>query len=282
MEETKLCKKCGRELPLTHEYWTWHNKAKGTYFYICRDCRKEYDRKRMEEIFSENGERLEKIRQQRKEYEAKNKDKIREYNRIKNGRRYWGDEEYSKRTGWKLNESGVSQTGRTLKTYDTCNAELYREKTRKYIEANKEKCREKHKKYIETNREKIAKTESAYRKNRYHTDPLYKFQCHLRNTINQSFTRYETYKPRKNKDVIGMTSAELRDYLLKTFKDTYGYEWDQKEPVHIDHIVPLSTAETQEDIVRLCHYTNLRLLKAHDNISKGASQDYQIGSDVSC
>jgi hypothetical protein len=37
-------------------------------------------------------------------------------------------------------------------------------------------------------------------------------------------------------------------------KDTFNYGWD------IDHIVPSSTAITEEDIYKLNHYTNLRPL----------------------
>lgn len=208
---------------------------------MCRECRHAYLNSRLE-----NPEIRERDRESKRRFYWTHKEQEKERSRIKNARLYLS------------------------------NAELYREKSRKYREANPQKCRETRRRYTEKNGDKIAEYESAYKKNRYHNDPLYKFQCRLRNTINQSFTRYDTYKPRKNKDVIGMTSAELREYLLKTYAETYGYEWDQVEPVHIDHIVPLSTAKSQEDIVRLCHYTNLRLLKARDNLLKGTSLDYQI------
>ena len=38
---------------------------------------------------------------------------------------------------------------------------------------------------------------------------------------------------------------------------------------HLDHIIPLSTAKTEEDIIKLCHYTNLQPLWAEENLSKG-------------
>lgn len=244
MEETRVCNSCGQVFPLTHDYFNYRDKGKGQFQGMCRECRRAYIRGLMEDP-----ERKAKAHESNKRYYQTHKEQEKERGRIKNARLYWG------------------------------NAELYKEKSRKYREENPQKCRETHRRYAEKNGDKIAEYESAYKKNRYHNDPLFKFQCRLRNTINQSFTRYETYKPRKNKDVIGMTSAELREYLLRTYAETYGYEWDKVEPVHIDHIIPLSTAETQEDIARLCHYTNLRLLKAHDNLSKGASLDYQIGGN---
>ena len=69
-------------------------------------------------------------------------------------------------------------------------------------------------------------------------------------------------------DIIGCTEKELKEHLYKTFFDNYGYDYDGKEDVHIDHIVPLAKADTEEEVKRLCHYTNLQLLKAKDNLQK--------------
>ena len=66
------------------------------------------------------------------------------------------------------------------------------------------------------------------------------------------------------------------EHLLQTFKSNYGYEWDKKEPVHIDHITPLAIAKTEEDIIKLCHYTNLQLLKAKDNLQKNSKLDWRL------
>ena len=76
-------------------------------------------------------------------------------------------------------------------------------------------------------------------------------------------------KKEETSKIIGLEINEFVNYLLQTFKNNYGYEWDKVEPVHIDHIIPLATAKTEEDIIKLCHYTNLQLLKAEDNLKKG-------------
>ena len=52
------------------------------------------------------------------------------------------------------------------------------------------------------------------------------------------------------------------------YPDFQPKEFLEKNKYHIDHIVPLATAQTEEDVIKLCHYTNLQLLTAKDNLEK--------------
>mgnify|MGYP002132731409 FL=1 len=46
--------------------------------------------------------------------------------------------------------------------------------------------------------------------------------------------------------------------------------WDNYGDWHIDHIIPLNSAQTEEDLYKLCHYSNLQPLWALDNLKKGS------------
>lgn len=68
--------------------------------------------------------------------------------------------------------------------------------------------------------------------------------------------------------IVGKTASELADHLLWTFVQNYGYEWDGKCAVDIDHITPLHTRECTEDLHALWNYENLQLLKTEDHRAK--------------
>lgn len=101
-------------------------------------------------------------------------------------------------------------------------------------------------------------------------DYMYKLKSQIRKMINNSFRRNGHTKNEKTEKIIGCTIDYFIEYLLQTYRVNYGYEWDNKEKIDIDHIIPLATANTPEDVTKLCHYTNLQLLKHSDNLRKGS------------
>jgi hypothetical protein len=44
--------------------------------------------------------------------------------------------------------------------------------------------------------------------------------------------------------------------------------WENYGKWHVDHVIPLASAKTPEDLIKLCHYTNLQPLWAIENILK--------------
>lgn len=141
---------------------------------------------------------------------------------------------------------------------------------KKYHDEHKEFYREYNKKYYQAHKEKINKK----RKEKKWNDRTFYLTINVRKTILNSFGRKSYKKSNKTEKITGLKNEQMTKYLLKTFKNRYGYEWDGKEKVHIDHIIPLATAKTENDVVKLCYYTNLQLLKAEDNLKKGAKLEF--------
>lgn len=144
----------------------------------------------------------------------------------------------------------------------------------------KEKRRLYQKDYRKNNKNRINEKESQYRyeyeKQRRKNDDLFNFKKKIRSFIGKSFVRTSTNKEKKTIDILGCDFEFFKKYLNETFYKNYGYEYDGTDKVHIDHIIPLSMATTKEEVIKLCHYTNLQLLKAEDNIRKSNNVDFVL------
>ena len=71
-------------------------------------------------------------------------------------------------------------------------------------------------------------------------------------------------------NIVGCPPIFLKEHLEKQFTDGMSWENHGLYGWHIDHIIPLASAKTEEEIYKLCHYTNLQPLWSTDNWKKGA------------
>ncbi len=108
-------------------------------------------------------------------------------------------------------------------------------------------------------------------------DEVFRFDKLTRGLITNSFNRKGLRKNSKTENIIGCSINDFMLYIESKFEPWMTYEnrglyngelnygWD------IDHIIPISSAETTEDIIRLNHYTNLQPLcsKINRDIKKG-------------
>ena len=154
------------------------------------------------------------------------------------------------------------------------NGKRYRERNKEKISkgkkifylANREKINKKSSEYRSKNKGKIADGKLRYMKNRYKVDKLYALTLLVRNMVRSSF-RYSGYtKKSRTHEILGCSFVEFKKYLESKFEHwmtwenrglyngELNYGWD------IDHITPLSSIKTEEDLIKLNHYTNLQPL----------------------
>jgi len=110
------------------------------------------------------------------------------------------------------------------------------------------------------------KKQTEYSINRYRTDPLFKCKKNLRRRLTACLDRKSWTKKFKFSEYIGCSYGELIIHFQSLF--TEGMTWENQGQWHIDHIIPLSSATTEEELYKLCHYTNLQPLWALENIKK--------------
>ena len=101
------------------------------------------------------------------------------------------------------------------------------------------------------------------------SDAMYRLKNNLRALIRTSFRRRGFAKGSKTEEILGCSWPEFRAHIERQFLPGMCWEkWGWS--IHIDHIIPLATADNASDVLRLNHYTNLRPLWALDNMRKGA------------
>ncbi len=160
--------------------------------------------------------------------------------------------------------------------YRSNNKEEFKQRRKDWYNDNKEHVLAYQKNYIESKGIKGkympgSKYFNTYVKVRSSTDPIFKLKKGIRCLISQSFKRTceGTYKKEERSvELLGCTLEFFMKHIQDKFtegmtQENYG-EW------HLDHIIPLATAKTREDVVKLNHYTNFQPLWAKDNLAKGA------------
>lgn len=149
------------------------------------------------------------------------------------------------------------------------NLEYYQKNKNKEIFKNKRK--EYRVKYKKENREKILNDykiySKKYKENKKKTDPLFKLTCNIRCLIRNSICLKNSYtKKNKTTEILGCSFEEFKKYLESKFEPwmnwenrgkyngTINFGWD------LDHIIPMKTSKTEEDVLKLNHYTNFQPL----------------------
>lgn len=160
------------------------------------------------------------------------------------------------------------------KDWRTNNHESIVERNKIWKKANPEKYKEIQNTYIKNNKDKIQNYRNTYNKDRKNNDPVYNLRCGLSRTISDTLREMKLTKKSKTCEILGCSFEELKNHLESQFESWM--TWDNKgnpkdgilEPNKtwdIDHIIPTSTAKTEEEIIKLNHYTNLQPLCSYIN-----------------
>lgn len=166
------------------------------------------------------------------------------------------------------------------------NSEGPRQRSREFAAKNPKKVKASVARWREKNREKVAVYESARkeqknesnrrrRKERRANEPLIALASAARATVGAAFRRAGYRKDTATATLIGCSWQELKLHIEKQFAK--GMTWQNRGSAwHVDHIVPLASAATAEELEALSHFTNLRPLWAAENHRKHAKRLHLI------
>jgi hypothetical protein len=229
----KICIKCEEIKEL--EFFPKNKRCTSGYSNSCMDCRKKYQK----EYNLRNPDVSKKAQ---KKYRENNTDKCRE--RCRNY---------------------VEKTNYNKIWYDN-NKERKLETDRTWYQENKEKKSLSSRKWQEKNKEHWKDWRNNWTKEKRKNDHLFKLKENLKSSIRKSLTEKKFRKKSNTINILGCSFDELKIYIESKFEtwmtwDNYGiyngefnYGWD------LDHIIPISSARGEEEIIKLNHYTNFQPL----------------------
>ena len=154
------------------------------------------------------------------------------------------------------------------------NKSFRKEYLKEYGKNNKNKILEKRRVYREENREYFKDYHRQYQVKRRKEHDLFRIKHNIRNRLWDAF-KNKNWKKEGSERLLGATYETVKIHIESLF--TEGMSWDNYGRCeegdctnfwHIDHIIPLNTATTKEELENLCNYSNLQPLWAIDNLSK--------------
>jgi hypothetical protein len=124
--------------------------------------------------------------------------------------------------------------------------------------------------YQKNNKDSVNKNRNIRYKINYENDLFYRLKTNLRNRV-KLFLKSSNFSLGKNKTftIVGCSPEELKSHLESQFINHMSWENYGHNGWHIDHKIPLSSAKTNEELISLCHYTNLQPLWCEENYKKG-------------
>ena len=111
---------------------------------------------------------------------------------------------------------------------------------------------------------------NKYQNNKIKSDPIFKLKHFLRIRLAAVLKRNNWTKNSSIMDIVGCTGQKLKEHIENQF--TEGMNWSNHGSWHIDHKIPLASAETEQEVYELNHYTNLQPLWAEENLIKGCKK----------
>ena len=193
--------------------------------------------------------------------------------------------EFHKHPTSKYGVRGVCKVCRSLekeknKIYRQNNKEIIKIKNKLWLENNPDYMKEYNKQYNLENREKINQRLKKWRyknskellpklrkikKEKYGNDLNFKLKHLLRARINK-IVKYNRNK--SSIEILGCSIDDFKKHIENNFKD--GMTWDNYGYYgwHIDHITPISSAKSDDELMGLCHFTNPQPLWANENLKK--------------
>lgn len=244
----KICNKCNLEKDIENFY-----KGRNA----CKVCIIEKSKISSKKNYLENKDII-KDRQQN--YYIKNKDMIKEREK-------------------KYHINNKDKRKQTRNNYYKENKNIINQRNKEWYDKNKDSVAIRKKDIYTINSVEINKDRYKKRKERQSIDPIYQCLISIKGLIYKSIKKKCYTKNSRTYEILSCTFEEFKIYIENQFEDwmtwdNHGtYTGNYNETWQYDHIIAISNASNEEEVIKLNHYTNFRPLCSRKNLEKGKKID---------
>lgn len=170
---------------------------------------------------------------------------------------------YRKNNPKNLNKKNITEDPNYVKNYREKNKAKLSIKQKQYYLNNKDNLLYKSRIYYINNKQKINKQNDIRKRKKASECNITRCKIRISNLIRVSVKSKGYTKRSRTFEILGCEYVFFKQYIEGQFK--LGMTW---ENIHLDHIKPINSAKTEQEVLELNHYTNFQPLLAIDNLKK--------------
>jgi len=154
------------------------------------------------------------------------------------------------------------------------NIECKKMSDKRYAKEHKKRLNKYKSEWAKANPVKVRKANRDYTKKKLATDPLYKLKHYISCNIRNSIRKNGYTKKSRTHEILGCTFEEFKTYIESQWEDWMNWDnygnpkdgiFEPDKTWDIDHIVPISTAISESEVITLNHHTNFQPLCSYNN-----------------
>ena len=153
----------------------------------------------------------------------------------------------------------VIDNGKTCSVCDTLKPHTSFGDSKQYRDGFLKRCND----CVETRKNELSKKYNRQKNERIMNDQIAKSRKNARRMILSAFRYVGSKKNAKTYEIIGLNAGKFEQWL----RDVSDVK-PETHDVHIDHIIPISSAQSHDEVLALSHFSNLQWLSHDENIRK--------------
>jgi len=159
----------------------------------------------------------------------------------------------------KILHQSIIDNGKNCSVCDTLKPPTSFGKSIKFKDGFLERCND----CAQKRKKELSKKYNRQKNERIMNDPVAKSRKNARRMISSAFRYVGSKKNAKTYEIIGLDAKTFEQWLRDVSRVK-----PETHNVHIDHVIPISSAQSHDEVLALSHFSNLQWLPHDENIRK--------------